>query len=119
MKPRLELTQKAWKRFDYNSQRHLLTKFDVIITDHHTKRETLAKIFKSFNVKNMNTGIARFQDGMDQFSKEMEKLHDSLNDGKVIDLDKQFWGARSDRSDNPDRGHIHDIFWGKRSNSII
>ena len=119
MKPRLELTQKAWKRFDYNSQRHLLTKFDVIITDHHTKRETLSKILKSFNVKNMNTGIARFQDGMDQFSKEMEKLHDSLNDGKVIDLDKQFWGNNSVRNHTKNDTNTHDIFWGKRSNSII
>ena len=107
IKPELRLTNKAWKKFDYPKQRELLKRFDVIISDHSTRKERLARILKTFNKTNFDRGVVQFQKSLDSFSREMEKLHDSLDDGKRVDLEKQFWGKN-----NRD---AKEIFWGRKS----
>lgn len=72
-------TVKEWKKFDKVAEREngiditmqeiLLKKYDVILLDYKTKKEKLFSVIDKFNAKNINTGITKFNKGMDQFSK--------------------------------------------------
>ena len=63
---------KAFKKFGWTKGQVLCEKYDLIITDHETKSEKALRIAKKFNMTNINLGIAKFNNGVQQFSKMME-----------------------------------------------
>ncbi len=82
----LLFTVKAWKKIDIEKQMYLLRIYDVVLTDHKTRREKVIHILKKINKKNMNTGIDKFNRGVNTASKELNKMH--FGDNK--DLSKAF-----------------------------
>lgn len=50
-------------------QEALLQKYDVVLTDHKTKKEKVFEIIDKVNIKNLNAGIDKFNKGVNQFSK--------------------------------------------------
>ena len=78
-------TTKQWKKFKktkvmefdgikhyFDLQELMCKKFDIIITDHKTKREQLLVILKKINTKNINKGI-------DAISMTVQTFGDSIN----------------------------------------
>jgi len=69
-------TVKEWGKFDTFKQEILCKKYQVILTDHKTKREKLAGVLSHINAKNVNKSIDKFQDitnKMDKGFKEWDK----------------------------------------------
>ena len=74
-----EYTVKEWKRFDKVAEREngieitmqeiILKRYDVILTDHKTKKEKLNDILDKFNIENLNKGITKFNKGVDVMVK--------------------------------------------------
>ena len=62
-------TQRMESFESLTSQEIMLKKYDIILTDYKTKKEKLFSIIDKFNAKNINSGITKFNKGMDQFSK--------------------------------------------------
>lgn len=50
-------------------QEIMLQKYDIILLDYKTKKEKLFSIIDKFNAKNINSGIDKFNKGVNQFSK--------------------------------------------------
>ena len=64
---------KEWNRFSIHLQEWFCYRFDVILTDHQTKGEKARGFLKKLNAKNLNTGINKFQKGLDDFDKLMKQ----------------------------------------------
>lgn len=71
-------TVKQWSKFNYAKQQVLCRKYDVILTDHTTKREKLLGILSKININNLNKGIDKFTDGLDEFSKVTKEMNSGL-----------------------------------------
>lgn len=75
-------TVKEWKRFDLFKQEILCKKFDIILTDHMTRKEKVKaqrkKLIKKITIKNIQKGIRTVSNGINSFSREMDnfKLYD-------------------------------------------
>jgi hypothetical protein len=76
---------KAFKRFGYIKGQLLCEKYDVILTDHETWESKLRRASKKLTVTNLNKGIDKFNNGIDDFmkviepSKESKKLDKEIN----------------------------------------
>ena len=95
-------TVHQWQRLHYEIQRRLLRTYDVILTDHTTRREKILGTLSKLDItmprgrKNWSQGIDKFVNGIDSFSKSMEKLSTDMSQiGK--DPQKQaemLWGHK-------------------------
>ena len=68
-----------WAKWPEEKQEIILKKYDVILTDHSTRREKIVRILRKFNAKNLDAGLVKFNQGVDSFSKSMDQLHKELN----------------------------------------
>jgi len=90
----LFLTVREWERFDkivtvddlgqeFTAQEMiLLANFDVILTDHMTKKEKaiyflkkFKHFLKKFNMKNFDKGLKKFNQGMNTFDKKLDEFN--------------------------------------------
>jgi hypothetical protein len=82
----------------------LCQKYDVILTDHKTRKEKIAFVLKKFNQRNFNKAMKQFNVFMKDFGKFMDQLtRDSTHE---INSTKY-----KDENSN-------DLIWGKSNNSI-
>ena len=112
----LRLTVRAWKKYGYESQLKILQKYDVILIDHHTRKQKILKIFKKFSARNLDRGVAKFNlaidawdDVMDDFSKSINKAYGRSE----RPISEQFWGA----NDN-NHADVKKMFWGEGGKSF-
>ena len=88
-------TIKQWKKFkktlirtNDGAQNHvdiqelMCKKYDIILTDHKTKRELVITILKKINAKNINDGIYTFNKAVQAFGGSMEQLSKDLGSSK-------------------------------------
>ena len=62
-------TQRMESFESLTTQEIMLQKYDVVLTDYKTTKEKLFSIIDKFNAKNINSGIDKFNKGVNQFSK--------------------------------------------------
>ena len=89
---RLYFTVKQWKRFDEEKQEHMTTNYEVILTDFKTRNERIIAALRKFNTTNLDSSIAKFNKGVDEFSKSVESFHKEMNWGTRQDPAKLIWG---------------------------
>ena len=94
MKPKLYMTVKAWNRFGYEYQKHLMIKFDVILTDHKTRREKIISVLRKFNNKNLDLGIKKFNHTIEDFERSMDQLSNDLNKSYGRNEGLKFWSEK-------------------------
>lgn len=99
MKVKKRYTVKEWKKL-YKIQEILCQKFDVVLTDHKTKREQLILILKNINFKNINKGIETFNKIIQDFGSSMEKLTTELDKSSQNNI--KIW---SDMPENESKSH--------------
>jgi len=80
MRKRIKLQFKRWKKYSWNDQEKIVSKYNVILLNHKTRKEKLKSLFKKSNrernaFKKFNKYVSMVSKGIDQFSKEMNKLH--------------------------------------------
>lgn len=61
---------KRFESYDYVTiQEMMCIKYDIILTDHKTKKEKVFDIIDKVNIKNLNAGIDKFNKGVSEFTK--------------------------------------------------
>ena len=109
MREKKYYTVKQWNCFKNNDyfdmQDMLCQKFDVILTDHKTKKEKVISILKKFNQRNFNKGMIQFNGFMKDFGNSVDQLTREFN---TVEKDT----PRQKSRDN------QDLIWGKSNNSI-
>jgi len=84
-------TVKEWKRFKkiqvkvvkgvqcyLDVQEVMCKKYDIVLTNHKTKREQLLIFLKKINMKNINKGIDTFNNAVQSFGRSMDQLSKDL-----------------------------------------
>ena len=71
---KLKFTVRQWKKFDIEKQMWLTKIYEVILTNHMTRKERTIHILKKFNKKNFDSGIAELQKNINDFSKGFESI---------------------------------------------
>ena len=79
-------TQKMESFESVTVQEIMLQKYDIILTDYKTKKEKLFKIIDVISAKNINSGITKFNKGMDQFSKVIGQSQPKSSKSKTAKL---------------------------------
>ena len=80
----LEMSHKAWNKFDWNQQEALTSCYAVTIPDYQTRREKTIGFLKKFNKTNLNKGIDTMQNGIESFSNAMDKMKMDESQNKKI-----------------------------------
>ena len=113
-RPLKKYTVKEWKKLQ-KIQEILCKKYEIILTDHKTKKEITIGILDKINLKNINKGIETFNkiiqdfgDSMNQLTKELDKssknnikiwsdldTNNSKKSKDQVNLDK-IWGLKDD-----------------------
>ena len=78
MRIKKKYTVKEWKKLK-DIQEILCQKFDVILIDHKTRKETITDIFEKINLNNFNRGMESFNKIIQDFGGSMEQLTSELN----------------------------------------
>ena len=121
-------TVKQWNCFkdnDYFDMQEMLTqRYDVILTDHKTRKEKITFVLKKFNQRNFNKTMKQFNGFMKDFGNFMDQLtHDSTHETnstkhKDEDSNDLIWGKSNSSipiwsSSNSDCDNLEKI-WGKK-----
>ena len=82
-KKRIRLQFKRWMKYSWSDQEKILSKYNVILLGHRTRREKLKALFKKSNrerntLSKFNKYVSMIGKGINQFSKEMNNF--SLNE---------------------------------------
>ncbi len=79
-------TVKQWNCFKDNDyfdmQDMLCQKYDVILTDHKTRKEKITFILNKFNQRNFNKGMIQFNRIMKDFGKFMDQFSQEIDPPK-------------------------------------
>lgn len=115
---KLFFTAKEWNRFAWTMQEVICKKYDVILTDHQTRKEKTISLLNKINMKNFNKGIDTFNKSMNKFSKTIDSLtanksgFTGSNQGKDTELPDNaefskdaIWGTPNEDT--------HSSIWGK------
>ena len=78
-KKRIRLQFKRWKKYSWEDQQRIVSKYNVILLGHRTRREKLKSLFKKSNretkaFEKFNRIVSMVSKGIDQFSKEMNNF---------------------------------------------
>ena len=136
MREKKYYTVKQWNCFKNNDyfdmQDMLCKKFDVILTDHKTKKEKVISILKKFNQRNFNKGMNQFNgfmkdfgNSVDQLTREFDTVEKDTPRQKSRDNQDLIWGkshksvpiwaATEDDSDSQSRHETNlEKIWGRR-----
>jgi len=107
-------TVKEWKKL-YNIQEILCKKFDVILTDHKTKKERLISILKNIHLTNINKGIDTFNKMVQDFGDSMETFTTELD--KTPKNNVKIWSdePRKDSKPHKSQDQINlEKIWGSK-----
>ncbi len=91
MRHKKKYTVKQWKKFKrfdkketngkvywLDVQEMMCKKYDIILTDHRTKKEKQKAFLRKLNMKNLNKGITTFNKGVSDFGKMMDQMSSEL-----------------------------------------
>ena len=95
-----------WNRYDDEEQEKILKKYDVILTNHKTRKERAYSILKKFNKRNLDKGMDKFNKGVDSFSSALKQIH---IDESAIDPIEGTWGKKKSLPD------ATGIMWGRKA----
>jgi hypothetical protein len=95
MKVKKKYSVREWNKL-YKIQEALCKKFDVILTDHKTKREKTMDILGKINLKNINRGITTVNKIIQDFGGSMDQLTSELN--KTSQNNIKIWSDDSKES---------------------
>ena len=79
MRIQRKYTVKEWRKLQ-NLQESLCKRYDVILTNHKTKKERIIEIIEKINLKNINIGIETFNKIIQDFGGSMEQLSSELSE---------------------------------------
>ena len=131
MKVKKFYTVKEWSKFKGNDyfdmQDMLCQRYDVILTDHKTKREKVFSILKKINLTNLDKGITGFSKLVQSFGGSMDQLTREINSQKYQDNDNfdsvwgksensvPIWSTSENNSDSQSQHKANlEKIWGKR-----
>ena len=105
-------TIKEWKRL-YSLQEVLCKKFDIILTDHKTKKEKIFSLLNNINFKNITMGIDTFNKSVDDFGKSMDKLVTELDEPPKNNV--KIWSDPPKKSNEKSQDQINlKKIWGSK-----
>jgi len=114
----LSFTSKEWNRFAWNMQETLCKKYNIILTDHQTRKEKTISLLNKINMKNFNKGMDVFNKSLNKFGKTIDSLTASqssftgFNQGKSTEaLGKA--GFSKDAIWGKSNEDMHSSIWGK------
>jgi len=76
----VKMTVKQWKRWDDEQQEQILKKYDIILTNHKTRRERFIGIMENIDItsrkgrKNLNRALDKMDRGFETFDKYNKQL---------------------------------------------
>jgi len=112
MKEKKFFTVKEWKKF-YKIQEKLCQKFDVILIDHKSKKETIFGILDKINSKNIDKGIQTFNKIIQDFGGSMEQLTTELNKSSQNNI--RIWSDAPKKSSKKSKDEINLAkIWGDK-----
>ena len=107
-------TVKQWNCFKDNDyfdmQDMLCQKYDVILTDHKTRKEKITFILNKFNQRNFNKGMIQFNRIMKDFGKFMDQFSQEIDPPKHKKYRK--------RKSSSNRKNHNNLIWENSNNSI-
>ena len=128
---KLYFTTKQWKKLDVDKQEILTKRFEVILTDHHTRLEKAQGIISKIDItepkgrNNLRTAIEKIHNGVEAFSKATQSIsgdkifpsqqeHDAIlgfpEDKK--DYKKIVWGSSNTPHKKQKEQDVKKLFWG-------
>ena len=112
IRPLKKYTVKEWRKLS-NLQETLCKKFDIILTDHKTKRQKIFSVIDGINLKNINKGIEVFNKSIQSFGDSMDKLVTELD--KTSDNNIKIWSEPPKKNSKKSRDQINlEKLWGIR-----
>lgn len=115
---KLFFTVKEWNRFAWSMQEIICKKYDVILTDHQTRKEKTISLLNKINMKNFNKGMDVFNKSLNKFSKTVDSLTASkssftgFNQGKSTETQGKA-GFSKDAIWGKSREDTNSSIWGK------
>jgi hypothetical protein len=110
MRIKKKYTVKEWKKLK-DIQEILCQKFDVILTDHKTRKETIMDIFEKINLKNFNKGMESFNKIIQDFGGSMEQLTSELNPSPKNNV--KIWSDLANDESQKGKNNLKKI-WGDK-----
>jgi hypothetical protein len=120
-------TVKEWKKFknnDYFDMQEMLTqRYDVILTDHKTRKEKITFILKKFNQRNFDKAMIQFNSFMKNFGNSVDQFTKEIDISKHKDKDLiwgkshnsvPIWGSSNVNSQRQHEANLEKI-WGKKN----
>jgi hypothetical protein len=112
IRPLKKYTIKEWKKLS-NLQETLCKKFDIILTDHKTKREKIFSILDVINLKNINKGMEIFNKSIQSFGDSMDKLVTEID--KSSSNNVKIWSESKESQTKKSKDQINlEKIWGTK-----
>ena len=70
---RKKFTTKQWNKFTDDQKQILSNRYEVILTDHETRKEKWTRRAKQVNLKNFDKGMKKFDEKQKEFWNEFDK----------------------------------------------
>ena len=109
IRPIKKYTIKEWNKLS-SIQEVLCKKFEIILTDHKTKRQKIFSILNTINFKNINRGIEIFNESFQNFGNSMDQLTKEINQTSQNNV--KIWS--DSKTNSKDKENL-DKIWGKRN----
>ena len=109
IRPIKKYTIKEWNKLS-SIQEVLCKKFEIILTDHKTKRQKIFSILDTINFKNINKGIEIFNESIQNLGNSMDQLTRELNQTSQNNI--KIW---SDEENNSQDKENLDKIWGGKN----
>ena len=112
IRPLKKYTIKEWKKLS-NLQETLCKKFDIILTDHKTKREKIFSILDVINLKNINKTMDIFNKSIQSFGDSMDKLVTEIDKSSPNNI--KIWSDHTSLESHKSQDQINlEKIWGKK-----
>ena len=119
IRPIKKYTIKEWNKLS-SIQEVLCKKFEIILTDHKTKRQKIFSILDTINFKNINKGIETFNKMIQAFGGSMEQLTSELD--KTSQNNIKIWSDEPEKEPklqkSKDQMNLEKI-WGKKNTCTL
>ena len=112
-------TTKAWNKFSEGKKQILTNRYEVILTDHLTRRERVRKNIKGANLKNFTKNVKRFDEGQKKFWSKYDKaMSVTFGSSKQSNTEKIFGGGNTKIMGGSEQSNRNTIF-GSRKTRIM
>jgi len=114
MRVQRKYTVKEWRKLQ-SLQESLCKKYDVILTNHKTKKEFIIEIIKNINLKNINKGIETFNKIIQDFGGSMEQLTSELSESPKNNVKIWSDSPKNEPKSQKSKDQINlEKIWGKK-----